>query len=456
MNDDNDKIWNVTLPSDFALQPIPRPSVLLVDDRDENLVATRRILERLEADIVCARSGFEALSLSLRQQFAVILLDVQMPGIDGFETADLLRQNETTQLTPIIFLTAINKDEVHVFKGYGSGAVDYIAKPFDPAILLSKIRVFLDLERQRLALKRLVHSLEQLNARHSLLLECAAEGIMGIDGEGGIVFANPTAQKLLHAENQLVGASLLTFIDGPEVKSGSWAEHPLHKASIAQYKHVEQDTILYRANGQTFAAEYNYAPLPARQGISGGVIVFQDISLRKALYEKLEQMAKYDELTGIANRHLFLDLLEKSVSRAQRNGKRLFLLYMDLDGFKGVNDHYGHHMGDLLLRAFSDRVKDRIRLSDLFARLGGDEFLLLMEGNSNLQEVKKIAEELIDVCSAEYELEGHAVSVGVSIGIAAYPVHANCADTLIAQADAALYEAKNAGRGVVKFCSEQS
>ena len=129
-------------------------AILLVDDRSENLLAVEAILEPLGHRLVSASSGEEALRHLLQEDFAVILLDVQMPGLDGFETAELIKQRERTRHIPILFLTAISKDRRHVFRGYETGAVDYIFKPFDAEILRSKVAVFIELHEQRQELSR--------------------------------------------------------------------------------------------------------------------------------------------------------------------------------------------------------------------------------------------------------------------------------------------------------------
>src|SRR5262249_41104320 len=122
-------------------------NILLVDDRVENLVALQAILEPLGENLISASSGEEALRMLLVHDVAIILLDVQMPDLDGFETAALIKQREKTRLIPIIFLTAISTEEHHVFRGYSSGAVDYLTKPFDPDVLRSKVSIFIDLDR---------------------------------------------------------------------------------------------------------------------------------------------------------------------------------------------------------------------------------------------------------------------------------------------------------------------
>src|SRR4028118_1641405 len=136
----------VTLQRGAASTQIDGPvNILLVDDRPENLLALEAILETLGQNLVRAHSGHEALKHLLRDDFAVILLDVQMPGIDGFETAALIKERDRTRHIPIIFVTAISKDERYVFQGYSAGAVDYFSKPFNPDILKSKVSVFVEL-----------------------------------------------------------------------------------------------------------------------------------------------------------------------------------------------------------------------------------------------------------------------------------------------------------------------
>ena len=147
-------------------------AILVVDDRPENLLALEAILEPLGHRLVSARSGEEALRHLLHEEFAVILLDVQMPGLDGFETAELIKERERTRHIPILFLTAISKDRRHVFRGYETGAVDYIFKPFDAEILRSKVAVFLELHEQRQAL---AHEEEQLRQREVAELRAESE-----------------------------------------------------------------------------------------------------------------------------------------------------------------------------------------------------------------------------------------------------------------------------------------
>lgn len=177
---------------------IKKQKILIVDDLQKNLFAMRTVLEDLDVDIVETTSGEEALWLVLKTDFAIIVLDVQMPEMDGFEIAKLLKENEKTKYVPIIFVTAINKDQSHVFKGYESGAVDYIFKPFKPEILKSKVQVFLTLgEQQDIAkkkteqLKKKTLLLEEDRDKFVNILDTMGNGVCIINKDFEIQYANP-------------------------------------------------------------------------------------------------------------------------------------------------------------------------------------------------------------------------------------------------------------------------
>jgi signal transduction histidine kinase len=151
------------------MEPTARPKILIVDDRPENLFALQKILTSLDVDVFQASSGNDALGLALEHDFFAGILDVQMPGMDGYELAELLRGNRSTSTLPIIFVSAVFSDEYHHRKGYEAGAVDFVSKPFVPEILLSKIKVFLDLFLQRHALESMVQQLNRSNGQLELV-----------------------------------------------------------------------------------------------------------------------------------------------------------------------------------------------------------------------------------------------------------------------------------------------
>ncbi len=211
------------------MSPIGRPSILLVDDRPENLLALEALLEPLDATLVRANSGDEALKQILARDFAVILLDVQMPGLNGFETARLIKAREKSRYIPIIFLTAISKDEQFVFEGYSVGAVDYMFKPFPPDVLRSKVSVFMDLyfkeqqikqqeqrlhesERRELELQH-VAKLGETEARMAEVVDSAMDAIVAFDEEQRITLFNVAAERLFRTSaSDAIGKSIETFV----------------------------------------------------------------------------------------------------------------------------------------------------------------------------------------------------------------------------------------------------
>ncbi|MCZ6619548.1 MAG: EAL domain-containing protein [Gammaproteobacteria bacterium] len=176
---------------------------------------------------------------------------------------------------------------------------------------------------------------------------------------------------------------------------------------------------------------------------------------RKRSELKLAHLAAFDSLTQIPNRNFFVDCLERAVSRAQRNGTMLALLFLDLDRFKGVNDTLGHHFGDKLLIAVSERISASVRDGDILARMGGDEFALLLEDRNGVAGAEATASKLIKVLADPYELEGRIVNITTSIGITVFPQDRGSPESLLKNADIAMYQAKSAGRNGFKFFTEK-
>lgn len=204
----------------------PKPAVscsvlLVVDDYPENLISMRALLQREDWQVITAASGLEALELLLEHDVDLVLLDVKMPGMDGFEVARLMRGSQRTHLTPIIFLSANAQSPAAVLEGYASGAIDYLFKPFDPHILKPKVQALLEHQRDRRALQRLSHDLESARAFNASVLDNAAEGILVVGEEGVISYANPAISRLLNAPvAELQGAPFLDFCRSPMCRGG--------------------------------------------------------------------------------------------------------------------------------------------------------------------------------------------------------------------------------------------
>ncbi|MAX56253.1 MAG: PAS domain S-box protein [Alcanivoracaceae bacterium] len=210
-----------------------KQNILVVDDHRENLIALEAILDGDGRNLIMAQSGNEALSLALKHDFALVLLDVQMPEMDGFEVAELMRKNKKTRNLPIIFVTAISKEQKYVFKGYECGAVDYLFKPIDQKILEAKVNVFLELDRQRKKLQQAVVQMKRLKDENERLLHALGEALVGADARGRITFCNEAACALLSRQrDELVGEDLATtlFNDDTGKPRWEWKDSPVRLA----------------------------------------------------------------------------------------------------------------------------------------------------------------------------------------------------------------------------------
>ncbi|MDZ3828937.1 putative bifunctional diguanylate cyclase/phosphodiesterase [Pseudomonas monsensis] len=421
--------------------------LLIVDDYPENLISMRALLQRQDWHVITAASGFEALNLLLTHDVDLVLLDVQMPGMDGFEVARLMRGSQRTRLTPIIFLTANEQSQDAVIKGYASGAVDYLFKPFDPQILKPKVQALLEHQRNRRALQRLSHDLEVARAFNASVLDNAAEGILVLGEDGLIRFANPAISRLLNAPvKELEGKEFLDYLQKPHIPL--WADSEFK----GSYKRGEtlrlHDALLRTAPGQQVPVALSCAPLPAEQ--QAMVVTVLDMSVVRHLHQQLEFQAVTDPLTGLLNRRGFYQTVENLLLRGERNDSSWVLLYLDLDGFKRVNDSLGHDAGDRVLRWVSEQLKACLRPFDILARMGGDEFTALLDLEFP-EQAAKIAEKLIERVSICQQIEGLDIALGASIGIATYPDCGSNLDGLLRASDIAMYEAKRAGRQQYRF-----
>ncbi|MEE1868706.1 putative bifunctional diguanylate cyclase/phosphodiesterase [Pseudomonas auratipiscis] len=422
--------------------------LLVVDDYPENLISMRALLARQDWQVLTASSGTEALSALLEHDVDLVLLDVQMPGMDGFEVARLMRGSKRTRHTPIIFLTANEQSHAAVLKGYASGAVDYLFKPFDPQILRPKVQALLEQQHNRRSLQRLSHDLETERAFNASVLENAAEGILVVADDGLIRFANPAISFLLDAPfDQLEGMSLLNFIQSPD--STLWADSAFYQAFLQRETLRIHDAVLRTAGGHPIPVALSCAPLPTEQRAL--VVTVLDMSVVRNLHQQLEYQAITDPLTGLLNRRGFYQVAESALLLNERSERPQALLFLDLDGFKRINDSLGHEAGDRVLNWVAGQLKDCLGTCAILARMGGDEFTALLDLLEYPEQAARFAEKLIERMSIYQEIDGLEVTLGVSIGIATYPECGGSLDGLLRAADAAMYAAKQSGRQQYRY-----
>ncbi|MFN4291086.1 MAG: EAL domain-containing protein [Permianibacter sp.] len=427
-----------------------RPTILLVDDRPENLVSLELVLDDGERTILKALGGEQALSLLLDHDITLVLLDVQMPGMDGFEVARLMRANPRTRDIPILFITANQPDERSMLRGYQSGAIDYIHKPFNTEVLRRKVAVLQELQLSRQRLSLMNRNLDEARSYYAAILSTAAEGILVVDENGVISYANPSACRLLSCPLiMLEGELLQKLATAPESNVVPWENSVFFQHWHKNTTYRAHDAQLFSPTGSRLPVTLSCAPLPAPH--RGLVVVFLDNRVPKQLQEQLQRQAVTDTLTGLLNRHGFLQSLQAALSRSQRSHRPLALLYLDLDGFKRINDTLGHPAGDMLLRTVAERLRHCLRDYDVVGRLGGDEFTVVLDGLDSPEDAARIAEKMLDVLITPVDLLDVQVSVSASIGIATYPECSDSVDGLMQAADMAMYQAKGEGRNQYRF-----
>ena len=433
-------------PADPVSEQAPAPKLLVVDDLPENLFAIRQILKPLQAEVLTAESGNDALALTLHHDFAVALLDVQMPEMDGFELAALIRDHDRTQHIPIIFLTAISKEEKHIFAGYETGAVDYLFKPIDPQILISKVKNFLLLHQQRTALKA-------SEERYKRLVEGIPDIIYAFSKKRGCIYCSTQVKQIL-------GYTPEHLIKHPF----QWSE-AIHADDLPRVN----DAIRQFHEGIPFDIEYRIKDAAGKwlwfrdrsidSRVEGGEPIIDgiatDITLQKEAEEVLTRLAEHDQLTNLATRKVFNEFQQRAMFRAKRYHRSMAILFLDMDHFKEINDNFGHAAGDLLLKSVAKRLNACIRSSDLVARLGGDEFAIVLDELSQPEDAARVAQKILESMDEPHRVDGRRLRAGISIGIAIYNDDVESIDELNKCADIAMYHAKKTGRNTFHFFSDQ-
>ncbi len=427
--------------------------VLIVDDMKVNQLVLSCILEDLPARIDVASSGADALALLADNEYAVILMDIQMPCMTGFECVSAIRKTPNIEHIPVIFVTAMGIDDKFVDQGYHLGAVDYLLKPVDADMLISKVKVFISLFDQKVKLQESLAEAKAIQHKNDQLLNFMAEGILGLNNENVITFANIAACTLLTSNReQVVGRPIKDFIN-PSASQQNWEDSAFsHIFKDGQCHHMD-DAVFWRNDKETFPVEYTQATILEGAKIVGGVVAFQDITERKKDQKKLLNLARYDQVTQLPNRSMYWDFLSKSIATASRTNNNIAILLLDLDNFKQINDSLGHDAGDELLIQMAKKLSHCVREADIVARVGGDEFAILLLNPRDTQVAANVAQKVLADIAQTFHIFSNDVSVRASIGIAIYPDDGTTATQLTKAADTAMYHAKSSGRNTFKYFS---
>lgn len=432
-------------------------SLLVVDDVPENI---HELLEALKDDyrIMVANSGAKALELVQGSNPPdLVLLDIVMPGMDGYEVCRRIKATPAGNRIPVIFVTVVDAAQQKV-KGFDLGGADYITKPFDINEVRARIRTHLELAR-------LQHSLEHLVAQRTALLDKSEEKYRILADyspnweywmapDGSYLYVSPACaeESGYTPQDFFDDAGLMDKIIHPD-DLDAWHQYGPSSACAMS----EPLILRIRAkDGSEHWIEHVCKQVVNTQGqVLGQRGSHRDISKRHDAEQRLNFFINRDPLTGLPNRTLFRELLGHTLERAERDQTQFALLSVDLDNFKTINESLGHSQGDQLLIEAGQRLKALLTDMDALARIGGDEFNIILKHNDSLLWIDLAAQRVIDALASPFELNGNSIYVGASIGISLYPNDGSDADTLLSSAAAALHQAKLRGRGMLQFFSSE-
>ena len=434
------------------------PAILIVDDEPKN----RKLLELLLRPegylTLAAASGTEALAMVAQHAPDLVLLDVMMPGMDGYQVASALKADPATSNIPIIMLTTLADRDARM-AALTSGAEDFLTKPVDRAELWLRVRNMLRLkalgdllQHNNLLLEEEVR-LRTFELQHfRSAMDVTAEAIFLIRRDDlHVVEVNVTACTMLgYAREELLHMDAVVM----GVLAGVQLEREVDALIAGDFSSEMRESEVRRKDGSMLQVEVHRHAY--RTGKDWTIVaVMRDITERKEAEKRLRYLAHFDAITGLPNRVLFHETLKSTLYQAMDTDWRVALMFIDLDHFKNVNDSLGHWIGDELLRQFGNRLVDCVRIRDTVGRLGGDEFGLILVAPEGQNGAAIVARKIQETLREPFDLHGHAVTLSASIGITAYPDDATDAETLLKYADTAMYRAKQAGRDTFRFFTAQ-
>lgn len=428
----------------------PRPRILAIDDNPANLMTLGVALEG-EFELQIATSGPQGIEQALANPPDLILMDVMMPLVDGFETFKRLAAQPTLRDIPVIFVTALDDTDTEV-AALALGAADFITKPINVTIARHRIRNLVRRQRADAQLK-----LAASVFSHS------REGITIADATGLILDVNAAFSRITgYSREEVVGQNSRMLQSGR------------HNAAFYTAMWDDLLTRNYWAgeiwnrhkNGEMYAEMLTISVVRDGQGaVQRFVALFSDITERKAMEEQVHRLAFYDVLTGLPNRRMLDDRLTHTMAASKRSGLYGALMFLDLDNFKPLNDQYGHWVGDLLLMEVARRLSACVREVDTVARFGGDEFVVMLseldaDAAVSTEQARGVAEKIRASLALPYNLtlarSGQDASTVVhhctaSVGVVVFVDHEASQGEILKRADIAMYQAKDAGRNVIRF-----
>jgi diguanylate cyclase (GGDEF)-like protein/PAS domain S-box-containing protein len=377
--------------------------------------------------------------------FDAVLAELDLVDSSGIGTFDRLFQ--AAPEVPILVIAAA-QDEAIARLAVKRGAQDYLFKDgLDSRSLTRTVNNMID----RAAISEALYNEKE---RAQVTLNSIGDAVISTDKAGGVTYLNVVAERLTGWFGaDAFGKPLQQVFRIVDASTRDAAENPMARA-MQENRTVAltPNCVLLRRDGSESAIEDSAAPIHDCRGeVTGAVMVFHDVSEARAMSLRMSYLAQHDSLTDLPNRVLLNDRLAQAIVVADRQRGKVAVLYMDLDRFKHANDTLGHGIGDALLKAVADRLRDCVRASDTVSRQGGDEFVVLLQQITDIQHAQIIANKILLALRRPYPIQGHELHFTSSIGISIYPDDGMDGEALLKCADAAMYKAKESGRDNVQF-----
>ncbi len=422
--------------------------LMLVEDNPGDARLLREMLNEQDThktDLIHVESMGEAERRLAANSFDVILLDLGLPDAQGLDA--VRRAHAAAPRVPLVVLTG-SDDESLAAQALQKGAQDYLIK--------GQIETRGLFRALRYAVERKI--MEEVlfveKERAQVTLNCIGDAVICTDVAGNITFLNLVAEKMTgwsreEAEGQPM-AEVFRILDATTRETNA---NPMELAvGEDRIVHLPTNCVLIRRDGFEIPIEDSVAPIHDREGkATGAVIVFRDVSAARAMALQIAHSAEHDFLTGLPNRTLVNDRVNQAIAWASRHGKKVAVLFLDLDGFKHINDSLGHPIGDKLLQSIAQRLVDCVRGSDTVSRQGGDEFVVLLSEVEHSADAAITARRMLQAVAEAHSIDQHDLHVTTSIGLSVYPDDGLDAETLIKNADTAMYQAKENGRQNYQF-----
>ncbi len=438
-------------------------SVLVVDDEPRARASLKEILRSAGYETTLAEGGHEAVELLSEKPFDLILLDLNMPDMDGHGVMAFINDKKIdSDVIVVSGETTFN----HATQALRRGAQDFLRKPYAPDELLRAIANSLERRKLKRENQSIQKRLQESETLHKFIVNNSPDMIYLLDQEGRFAYINERVHTLLgYKQEDILGEHFSKLINDEDIDQANYTFNERRTGDRAtrstelrlrckdgegtRYFESRSVPIELSAIGIYSVDEDNHKEFIGTYGVA------RDITERKQAEDLIKYQLYHDLLTNLPNRTLFRDRLNMAMAQSKRTGKKLALFYLDMDRFKVINDSLGHFVGDELLQSVAQRLRSELREADTLARVGGDEFNLLIPEINDMQDARNLAEKILRITTEPFNIKGQEIYISFSIGISVYPLDGDTKDTLIKNADIAMYKVKSAGKNGYAFYSDK-